>query len=47
MEKGDELYGTIAIRKNKRHNRELDIKISFNCRDSEGQPISERYIQYF
>lgn len=33
LEQGDELYGSIAIRKNKRHPRELDIKISFNCRD--------------
>jgi type I protein arginine methyltransferase len=33
LEKGDELYGSLAIRKNKRHPRELDIKISFNCRD--------------
>ena len=47
LEKGDELYGTIAIRKNKRHPRELDIKVSFNCRDIKGNQINERYVQYF
>ncbi len=36
LEKGDELYGSIAIRKNKRHHRELEMKISFNCKDQNG-----------
>lgn len=47
LEAGDELYGSIAVRKNKHHPRELDIKLSFNCRDSEGVDLSEKYVQYF
>jgi protein arginine N-methyltransferase 1 len=44
LEKGDELYGTIAVRKNKKHPRELDVKFSFNCRDQEGVNFSEPYV---
>ncbi|CDW77394.1 protein arginine n-methyltransferase [Stylonychia lemnae] len=47
LEVGDELYGSIAVRKNKKHPRELDIKFSFNTRDKFGEQLSERYIQYF
>lgn len=47
LEKGDDLYGSIAVRKNKNHPRELDIKISFNCKDSEDKEISEKFTQYF
>lgn len=43
LEEGDYFYGSIAVRKNKHHPRELDIKISFNCRDVNGVDLSERY----
>lgn len=44
MERGDELYGTVAVRKNKKHPRELDVKFSFNCRDREGVAFGEKYV---
>ena len=47
LEIGDIMQGSIGVRKNRKHPRELDVKLSFNCKDKEGNEINERYIQYF
>lgn len=44
LDKDDELHGSIAIRKNKKHPRELEMKISFNCRDPNGTQFDEKCI---
>jgi protein arginine N-methyltransferase 1 len=44
LDKGDELYGSIAIRKNKKHHRELEMKVSFNCKDPDGVQFDEKCV---
>ena len=44
---GDTLEGTIAVRPNRTHKRELDFKLTFYARDKVGSLISEPYHQYF
>jgi type I protein arginine methyltransferase len=47
LERGDTLEGTIACKPNPKHRRELDVKISFIARDSEGVQIGESYTQHY
>lgn len=41
---GDVISGTIACKRNLNHHRELDIKVSFNSFDKEGNKIGPNFI---
>ena len=47
LDKDEILEGTIAIRQNRQHKRELDFRLSFHAKDNQGKLINEPYYQYF